>query len=199
LATFKLAAPLKKADVQRLRVKDTVYLSGVIFTARDRAHLRLVEYAQKGRGLPVNLEGAVIYHSGPLVRRGKKGGWELLAAGPTTSSRLEALTPPLLEAYGVRMLVGKGGMGREVAEALKRRGAVYCHFTGGAAVLAAERVQRVEGVKWLDLGIPEALWKLRVENFGPLTVTIDAHGNSLYEELKLKARVALEKLSSQLL
>jgi len=193
MAEYKLVTPLKEEDVRKLKVEDVVYVSGVIYTARDMAHKRFIELAEKGQRPPVEMDGSVIYHAGPVVRK-LNGEWEVLSAGPTTSTRMNKVTPLFLKHYPVRMIVGKGGMSREVAEALKERGAVYCHYTGGAAVLAAKCVKRVARVEWLDLGIPEALWVLEVEDFGPLIVTMDSHGNSLYEKLKLEIKDKVERL-----
>jgi fumarate hydratase subunit beta len=193
VAEYRLVTPLKEEDVRRLKVEDVVYVSGTIYTARDMAHKRLIELAESGQKPPVEMEGSVIYHAGPVVRK-LNDEWEVLSVGPTTSSRMNKVTPLLLKYYTVRMIVGKGGMSREVAEALKERGAVYCHYTGGAAVLAARCVKRVVKVEWLDLGIPEALWALEVEDFGPLIVTIDSHGNSLYERLELELKNKLGRL-----
>jgi len=198
LKEIKLKTPLREEEILRLQVGDTCYLSGEVYTARDQAHRRFLEYAEEGARLPVDLEGAVIYHSGPLLRRrGKR--WEVLSSGPTTSARMNSLTPKMLRRYKVKMLVGKGGMNQEVVEALRQNGAVYCHFTGGAGVLAARSIRKVEGVEWLDLGVPEAVWRLRVENFGPLIVTIDAHGKSLYLEVEEKVEANLEKIRRQIL
>jgi len=193
MTEYRLATPLREGDVRGLKVGDVVYVSGVIYTARDMAHKRLVELAERGQRPPVEMDGSVIYHAGPVVRK-LNGEWEVVSAGPTTSSRMNKVTPLLLKYYPVRMIVGKGGMSREVAEALKERGAVYCHYTGGAAVLAAKRIKRVAKVEWLDLGIPEALWVLEVEDFGPLIVTMDSHGNSLYEKLELEIKSRVEML-----
>ncbi|MEM0217795.1 MAG: FumA C-terminus/TtdB family hydratase beta subunit [Candidatus Nezhaarchaeales archaeon] len=185
MVEYKLTTPLKEEDVRKLSIEDVVYVSGIIYTARDMAHRRFIELAEKGQKPPVQMDGAVIYHAGPVVRK-LDGEWEVVSAGPTTSSRMNRVTPTLLKYYTIRMIIGKGGMSREVADALKERGAVYCHYTGGAAVLAAKCVKRVVKVEWLDLGVPEALWVLEVEDFGPLIVTMDAQGNSLYEKLELE-------------
>ena len=139
------------------------------------------------------MEGSAIYHVGPVVRRVGEG-WEVVSAGPTTSARMNKATPSILQYYPVRMIIGKGGMSREVSRALASRGAVYCHFTGGAAVLAAQHIKRVLDVKWLDLGIPEALWVFEVEDFGPLLVTMDSRGGSLHEEVERKVMERLGKL-----
>ena len=197
MAEYRFKTPLTEEDVRKLNLGDIVYVSGTIYTARDMAHRRLVEYAEKGLELPVSLDGAVIYHAGPIVRKvGEE--WEVISAGPTTSTRMNKTAPKVLEVYPVRMIIGKGGMSREVAEALKKRGAVYCHYTGGAGVLAAKNIKRIAGVDWLDLGMPEALWRFEVENFGPLIVTIDSKGNSIYDEVNLKVREAIKKLQSKI-
>ncbi|WP_010479921.1 FumA C-terminus/TtdB family hydratase beta subunit [Thermococcus zilligii] len=167
----KLRTPLSREDVLRLRAGDIVHLSGEIVTARDSAHRRILSLP--GEELPFNREGAVIYHCGPIVRK-KPDGWEIVSAGPTTSSRMNRYLDGILS-LGVRGIIGKGGMN---PEPFKGR-AVYFAFTGGAGSLAAESVERVKAVHWLDLGVPEALWVLEVRDF-PLVVAIDAHGESLY-------------------
>lgn len=197
MVEYKLKTPIKEEDVRKLRVGDVIYITGLIYTARDQAHRRILEYVEKGQKLPVDLNGSVIFHVGPLMRK-EDDNWIVVSAGPTTSTRMNLTTPKLLENFKVRIIIGKGGMSREVAEALKRFGAVYCHFTGGAGVLAAKNIRKVEGVEWLDLGMPEALWKLQVEDFGPLTVTIDSNGNSLYEEVGKKVKENLKKILQQI-
>ena len=168
---LKLRTPLSEKDVLKLRAGDVVHLSGEIVTARDSAHRRILSLPREE--LSFNPEGAVVYHCGPVVRK-NAGGWEVVSAGPTTSSRMNSYLDDVLS-LGVRGIIGKGGMR---AEPFRDR-AVYFAFTGGAGSLAAESIKRVKAVHWLDLGIPEALWVLEVEDF-PLMVAIDAHGNSLY-------------------
>lgn len=197
MTEYKLTTPIKEEDIRKLKIGDIIYITGIIYSARDKAHQRLMEYAERGEKPPMNLDGAVIFHVGPVVRK-KDGGWEVIAAGPTTSSRMNKITPRVLENYPIKMIIGKGGMSKEVAEALKKHCAVYCHYTGGVAVLAAKNIKRVLEVKWLDLGVPEAVWIFGVENFGPLIITIDAYGNSIYEKLSQEQRENLEKLVSQL-
>jgi fumarate hydratase subunit beta len=186
MAEYYLGTPLSEEDVRKLRVGDTVYLSGIIVTARDSAHRRLIEYYRGGREIPVDLRGGVIYHCGPVVRRTDRG-WEVIAAGPTTSARMEIYEAEVIEKLGVRMIIGKGGMGDKTMEACKEYGAVYAVFTGGAGALAAKAIKRVVRVEWLDLGIPEALWVFQVENFGPLLVVIDSHGNNLIKKTIIEA------------
>ena len=179
---YRLKTPLSEGDVRRLRVGDIVYLSGVIYTARDAAHRRIIEYVREGKRLPFDLSGGVVYHCGPVVQK-KDGEWIVLASGPTTSTRMELYEAEVIERLGVRMVIGKGGMGKRTAEACARYGAVYATFTGGAGVLAAQAIKRVIDVYWLDLGIPEAVWVLEVEDFGPLIVAIDSTGRNLIEEV----------------
>ncbi|MBC7129750.1 fumarate hydratase C-terminal domain-containing protein [Candidatus Bathyarchaeota archaeon] len=182
MATFHLKTPISENEIRKLSVKDILYLTGVIVTARDQAHKRILEHLSQGRSLPMNLEGLAIYHCGPVVK--KKGGeWIVVAAGPTTSSRLEAYAASLIEKLGVRLIIGKGGMGEKTAEAMAEHGAAYGVFTGGAALLAAKAIRRVISVEWLDLGIPEAMWAFEVEHLGPIIVAIDSHGRNLFEEV----------------
>jgi len=182
MPTYYLKTPISEEDIRRLRAGDIVYVSGIMVTARDAAHRRMLEYLKEGKPLPVDLRGGALYHCGPVVRK-KNGEWEVVAAGPTTSARMELYEATVIEKFGVRIVVGKGGMGSKTAEACKKYGAVYTIFTGGAAVLAANAIKRVIKVEWLDLGIPEALWVFEVENFGPLLVTIDSTGKNLIEEV----------------
>ncbi|AFL95462.1 fumarate hydratase subunit beta [Thermococcus cleftensis] len=168
---MKLETPLGEEDVLKLRAGDIILLSGTIYTARDSAHRRILSLPREE--LPFEPEGAVIYHCGPVVR--KRGeSYKVVSAGPTTSARMNRYLDGIL-GLGVRGIIGKGGM--EVGPFKGR--AVYFAFTGGAGSLAARSIKGVKAVHWLDLGIPEALWVLEVEDF-PLIVAIDAHGGSLY-------------------
>lgn len=184
--TLRLKTPLSEMEIRRLKAGDIVYLSGIIVTARDAAHKRMLDLVEAGKPLPINLRGFPIYHCGPLVRM-EDGRWIVLAAGPTTSMRMEPLESVAIEKLGVRMVIGKGGMGKKTADAMARFGSVYGAFTGGAAILAARHVTRVVDVKWLDLGVPEALWVLEVKGFGPLIIAIDSHGNNLFGEVNERA------------
>ena len=190
---FHLSTPLKKSDLDQLSVGDIIYLTGTFLTARDEAHARILEFTERGEELPFDLEGAAIYHCGPLIQQ-KEGGWEVIAAGPTTSARMSKMTPRLLEKYNVTALIGKGGM-NNIAGSLKGK-CVYLAFTGGCAALAAENIRGVETVHWQDLGMPEAVWVLKVENFGPLIVGIDAKGNDLFAKIGEKARNVFSGLIS---
>ncbi|MHC1581055.1 MAG: FumA C-terminus/TtdB family hydratase beta subunit [Methanopyraceae archaeon] len=174
VSEHRLTVPVKDPDeLLGLKVGDIVYLDGTLITARDKAHQRMFE---EGREPPVDLKGAAIFHAGPVVRE-VDGDYELVVVGPTTSTRMAKYLEDALEA-GVRVIVGKGGMGAKAPELMKGR-AVYLTAPGGCAALLAERVKRIRDVHWLDLGIPEAMWVLEVSEFGPLIVTVDAHGNEL--------------------
>jgi tartrate/fumarate subfamily iron-sulfur-dependent hydro-lyase beta chain len=174
-----LKPPLSEKQVRGLKAGDLVAISGRIITFRDRAYARV----SSGREPPLDLKGWAVYHCGPLAKR-EKGKIRIISAGPTTSARLDDMQVDFLKRTGVRCLIGKGGVSKEVARELMKLGCVYLAFTGGAGVLAAKAIDGVERVLWEDLGDLEALWVLRVKEFGPLVVAIDLHGGNLY----LKAR-----------
>jgi fumarate hydratase subunit beta len=194
---YHMATPVSEEEARRLRVGDTLYLSGVVFTARDEAHKRALEYVREGKVFPISAEGLAMFHCGPIAQRIDLG-WRIVSAGPTTSTRMEMFEADFLDRFKVRVIIGKGGMGKRTTEAMARVGAVYCAFTGGAGALGAEAVQSVKGVEWLDLGMPEALWILEVKAFGPLTVAIDAHGNNLYEEVTRRVEENLKRIYARL-
>lgn len=194
---YHVRTPISEGEARSLRIGDVAYISGTIVTARDAAHRRMLEYHSRGLRLPVDLRGGVIYHCGPVVSR-KDGGWAAIAAGPTTSARMELYEAEVIEKFGVRAIVGKGGMGAKTARACRDHGAVYLVFTGGAAVLAAAAVKKVVDVEWLDLGVPEALWVFEVEDFGPLLVAIDSTGRNLVEEVLSRARRKRDELFGSL-
>ncbi len=194
---MNLKAPLTERQVRELRLGDVVRIDGTMFIGRDEVHMRALELHDQCRMLPVDMDGGILYHCGPIVRRGKEG-WEVIAAGPTTSSRMDSLEPRFIEAFGIRAIIGKGGMSRPTVEAMHRYGCVYLAFTGGAAVLAAEGIRKVRGVEWLDLGMPEALWIVEAKDFGPLVVAIDAHGNSMYERVEGEVRGHLPEVRRRL-
>jgi tartrate/fumarate subfamily iron-sulfur-dependent hydro-lyase alpha chain/tartrate/fumarate subfamily iron-sulfur-dependent hydro-lyase beta chain len=175
-----LTIPLGRDDIVELQAGNIVYLSGTIYTARDEAHLRILELTDEGKPLPFDLEGAVLYHCGPLMQK-NNGGWRTVAAGPTTSARMTEMTPQVLDNYNVRAIIGKGGM-KNIAPVLEDR-CVYLAYTGGCAALAVDMIKDVRDVHWLDLGMPEAVWVLEVENFGPLIVGVDVKGRDLYGEV----------------
>ena len=173
-----LETPISEQQARDLHVGDVIYITGTMFTARDEAHLKMLEV-----GEPFRVSGLALYHCGPVVKK-NDGGWRIVSAGPTTSARMEIFEDRFLEKFPVRVIIGKGGMGDRTSAALKKVGAVYTHYTGGAGALAARAIKAVTDVHWLsELGMPEAVWVLSVEEFGPLTVAMDAHGESLYSTL----------------
>ncbi|MEM2263433.1 MAG: FumA C-terminus/TtdB family hydratase beta subunit [Candidatus Bathyarchaeia archaeon] len=197
MATYHLKTPISEGEVRKLRVGDVIYVSGNLVTARDQAHKRALEFLKDGRPLPVNLEGLALYHCGPLVKR-KGDKWVVISAGPTTSTRMDIFEAEFIRNFRVRLVIGKGGMGWKTASAMAEYGAVYGAFTGGAAVLAAKAIKGVKGVEWTDLGIPEAMWILDVENLGPLIVAIDSHGRNLFMETAQKAEMNRNQIYAKL-
>jgi fumarate hydratase class I len=182
-----LTAPLSEESVRALKVGDVVLISGEVYTGRDAVHAHLMKNAP-----PVDLHGAVLYHCGPVML--KQGDvWAVKAAGPTTSSREEPYQATIIEKYGVRAVIGKGGMGAKTLAALKKSGAVYLNAIGGAAQFYARTVDQVLGVDLLEFGIPEAMWHLHVNNFAAI-VTMDAHGNSLHADVEKETGAKLAEL-----
>ena len=171
---YVLKTPLSKQDLAPLKAGDTVLLSGVVYTARDAAHARLMELLDKGEPLPFPIEGAAIYYVGPTPER---PGEVIGSAGPTTSGRMDAMRPRLLD-LGNKIMIGKGKRDAAVKEAVVRNGAVYLAALGGAGALMAQSVKTLEVIAWPDLGC-EAVRRLTVEKM-PLTVILDAHGGDLY-------------------
>ena len=177
----RLHTPISYEDIADLRIGDVVYLSGTISTCRDAGHGRVVRdgiFPQT-----VDLKDGAIFHAGPIVQE-KEGEYRMISVGPTTSRRMESLEADFIRKTGVRLIVGKGGMMDRTAEACRSMGAIHCAFPGGCAIVAADSVNRIEGVEWLDFGMPEALWILSVNDFGPLIVSIDVCGNNLFENNK---------------
>ena len=205
-----LRAPISEEQIRSLKVGDVVLVSGRMFTGRDAVHAHLMKHEP-----PVDLRGSVLYHCGPVVvkdenlvapkpQRGDagpvapkprtgEGGWRVTAAGPTTSIREEPYQAEILKRYGVRAVIGKGGMGAKTLAGLKESGAVYLNAIGGAAQFYAHCIERVEGVSLMEFGTPEAMWHLEVRDF-PAIVTMDAHGNSLHKDVEEKSGAILETL-----
>jgi fumarate hydratase class I len=182
-----LSAPVSEADVRALNVGDVVLLSGTVYTGRDAVHAHLMKHEP-----PVDLRGAALYHCGPVVR--KEGDtWRVTAAGPTTSIREEPYQADVIGRYGVRVVMGKGGMGNKTLAALKEHGAVYLNAIGGAAQFYARTIERVNGVSLLEFGTPEAMWHLTVRDL-PAIVTMDAHGRSLHKDLEQESGERLDAL-----
>jgi len=197
MAVYKFKTPISEEEIRKLKVNDVLYVSGTMFTARDQAHKRALEYSKQGKSLPIDLEGLAVFHCGPIVKK-KEDRWTIVAAGPTTSTRMEIFEDEFIGSFKVRVIIGKGGMGRRTTEAMAKYGAVYGAFTGGAAILAARAIKSVKSVEWLDLGMPEAMWILDAEEFGPLTVAIDSHGNNLFEDVQKKVEENKQRIYQKL-
>jgi fumarate hydratase class I len=189
---IKLKTPISEQDIRKLKVGDTVLLSGVIATGRDEAHKLMIE--EKPDFIRDVLKESVIYHCGPVVKKGEDGKWQFVSAGPTTSAREEPYQADVVCEYNIRGVIGKGGMGPKTAEGLQRCGAVYFHAVGGAGTLIANAVKEVKTVyKLEEFGTPEAFWVIEVEDL-PLVVTMDSHGSSIHKEIKEKSEKVAKEL-----
>ncbi|HXU09559.1 MAG TPA: FumA C-terminus/TtdB family hydratase beta subunit, partial [Blastocatellia bacterium] len=184
----RLTAPINEEQIRALKVGDVVMISGEMYTGRDAVHTYLMKHEP-----PASLEGSVLYHCGPVVMK-DNGSYRITAAGPTTSIREEPYQGDIIKRYGVRAVMGKGGMGKRTLDAMKEAGAVYLNAIGGAAQYYARCVETVLDVNLLEFGIPEAMWHLRVKDF-PAIVTMDAHGNSLHADVEKASAVMLGKLA----
>ena len=176
-----LSTPFTEEDIRDLHAGDAIYVDGDIVTGRDDVHIRVVK---EGVRLPVDLSGRVLMHAGPIISGSAETGYEIVSIGPTTSMRMEKLEHDFIEKTGVRLIIGKGGMGERTAGACREFGAVHCVLPAGNAVVGAACVEEISGVEWMDLGMAEALWKIRVKGLGPLIVTIDSSGRNIFAEKK---------------
>jgi fumarate hydratase, class I len=181
-----LEAPITEEKIRELKVGDVVQINGRMYTGRDAIHKHLSE-----NDAPVDLDGQVIYHCGPVMLKDDEGNWHVKAAGPTTSIREEPYQGDIMKRFGIRAVIGKGGMGPKTLAALKEHGGVYLNAIGGAAQYYADCIKGVDGVDLMQFGIPEAMWHLNVEGFTAV-VTMDSHGNSLHDEVD---KSSLEKLA----
>ncbi len=193
-----LTTPITSKDLEGIKIGDIIYLNGHLVTCRDVAHRRLIE---GGRELPVDVRGGAIFHAGPIVRPIGDEKYEMVSIGPTTSMRMEKFEKEFVEETGVKLIIGKGGMGPNTEAACREQKALHVVFPAGCAVLAATEVEEIEDAHWKDLGMPETLWVCRVKEFGPLIVSIDTEGNNLFENNKIefnkKKRKAIEEISKQ--
>ena len=203
MSTFEFKTPVTDEDIRKVHIGDVIYLTGDIVTGRDDVHHRVVI---GGKEPPVDLKGKAIFHAGPIMKKissdGEPDKYKVISVGPTTSMRMEKAQAEFLEKTGVKIIIGKGGMGPKTTKGCVDNCAVHTIFPGGCAVVAAEEVINCEGVEWLDLGMPEAMWKLKCDKFGPLIVSIDSYGNNLIENNKVefneKREKALEDLKGKL-
>jgi fumarate hydratase subunit beta len=188
----RLTLPCDETAIRKLKVGDFLELSGRVITGRDSAHHWLI-HGFREEVAPF-MKDSVIYHVGPVVKKHEDGHYSFVAAGPTTSAREEPFQADVIGKYGLRGVIGKGGMGPKTLKGLQEHGAVYLHAVGGTAQVLAEAVKEVEQVFQLkEFGVPEALWVIRVENF-PVVVTMDSHGNSLHAEVEKASKAKLEQL-----
>lgn len=193
-----LETPVPEKQVRRLKIGDLVYVNGTIITARDEAHRKALKLHEDREPLPVEFGGSCVFHCGPIMIN-IDGAWKVVAAGPTTSARMEIFQYEFIEAFRPAMIIGKGGMGERTTTACQKFGCVYGAFTGGAAILAAQGLKRVKNVFWLEeLGMPECLWVYEAENFGPMTVTIDSHGNNMTEKINRLVSARKERIIGSL-
>ena len=193
MANYHLKSPFSEADIRQLRCGDIVYFDGLLFGIRDLTQIYMFDQNHEP---PVSLAGAPCIHTAPSLRKvGNK--WEPICVGTTTSTRMDRFTPPLIEKYGVRAIIGKGGLYQDSLEAMQKFGAVYLAITGGSAALETKTIEEVEAVYWEHLH-PEALYQFRVKDFGPLTVAMDSHGRHLYEEVKAEAVKRLPEIYKRL-
>ena len=193
MAKYQLQTPFSEGDVRQLKVGDIVHFDGTLFGIRDLTQIYMFDQNHEP---PVSLEGMPCIHTAPSLRKvGER--WEPICVGTTTSGRMDRFSPALIEKYGVRTIIGKGGLYEKSLEAMKRYGAVYMAIVGGAASLETERIEEVEVVYWEHLH-PEALYQFRVKDFGPLTVAMDSHGNHLYFDVRKEAKRRLPEIYKKL-
>jgi tartrate/fumarate subfamily iron-sulfur-dependent hydro-lyase beta chain len=193
-----MQTPISEEEIRKLKVGDLVYISGIVITARDEAHFKALELNEIGEKPPVDFKGVGIFHCGPIMKK-IDGEWTVVAAGPTTSARMEIFQDNFIEAFRPAIIIGKGGMGTRTSKACQKFGCVYGAFTGGAALLAARGIRKVKDVFWLEeLGMPECLWIYEVEDFGPIIVTIDSHGGNLTQNVKTLVLERMDKMIADL-
>jgi L(+)-tartrate dehydratase beta subunit len=194
MATHRLTFPAHEEQVRELRAGDEVVVDGHIIGIRDRTQIRIFDQGQEP---PIDLAGALLLHTAPNVRKLGPGRYEKICIGTTTSARMVRFTEGLGAQYGVRAICGKGGLPDEAIEPMQRLGMVYLAIVGGAAALETTQIEEIEEVAWEEL-MPECLWKFRVKDFGPLTVGIDSHGNSVYHDVQTEATKRLEGILASL-
>ncbi len=199
----RVTIPISDEDIRSLKVGDIVYLNGVMMTGRDAAHKFMIEHFIRNEVQPEDaalheelktlLDGGVIYHCGPVEKFHDDGSYSFVAAGPTTSIREEVYQPEVIAHFNLKGVIGKGGMGANTLQACQDQPAVYFHAVGGAASLIAQAVKEVIKVNKLELGVPEAMWVIRVEDF-PVVVTMDSHGDSIHEQVEARSREKFAEL-----
>lgn len=187
-----LSFPIKDEEIRKLKIGDLVSITGIVVTARDQAHLRMKNIISNDDELPIDLEGGVIFHAGPVVEKNQDN-YKLRVVGPTTSIRMEPYAD-MVGKLGVKAIIGKGGMADRTLEACKKYGYVYLQAAPGCAVKLADGIKDIKEVIWEDLAMPEAMWVFEAKEFGPFVVAMDTNGNSLYKNLEVDARNVIDNL-----
>lgn len=189
--TFYLDTPLKKEDILTLEIDDTVYISGDLYTMMYTDHFtRIMDMVDRGEALPMDLRGGIMYHTGTIFRRREDGSYDFRAIGTTTSSKFNPYTADFIRKTGIRAVIGKGGMDKTTLEAMKEYGCVYLALVGGCSAIYTEKVERLEKEYWPEThkSWADNMLKLNVKNYGPMFVAMDAHGNSIYEDIMKQSR-----------
>jgi len=182
---------MNEKDVRGLRIGQVVHIKGTVITGRDEMHMR----ALSSKKAPEELNNSTLFHCGPIMVSDNNE-WKVIAAGPTTSARMNSMEAEMITRFKIRAVIGKGGMDDRTLKAMKDVGCVYLAAIGGAAVSLAEGLSEVKGVIWEDLGMAEAMWIFDASQFGPLVVAMDAHGNSIYKDVNAKVKRTMERIQS---
>lgn len=187
MAVYELTLPVDDATIEKLHVGDIIYIDGQVCTARDIAHLNMRELVEQGKPLPEDIRGGAIFHAGPVMKKDENGKWYLSVIGPTTSIRMEPHAD-FVGQQGVKVIIGKGGMGEGTKAALQKYKQVYVQACPGCAVVLAAGIVGTKDPHWFEAGMPEAMWPLQAKHFGPFLVTMDSHGASRYDEVRERAQ-----------
>jgi len=193
----KINLPANEGEIRKLKIGDIIYLNSMFYTVRDEAHMHALSTHEKKEKPPVDFKGGAIFHCGPIMKKIKKG-WRVVAAGPTTSARMNSLEPRFIEIFRPCFIIGKGGINKKTRNAMKKHGCVYLSMTGGAAALGAKGIKKVHALYWYELGMPEALWVFEAKIFGPLIVSMDSNGSSLYENVEKNVEKNVVKVRKRL-
>ena len=196
MAEYTINLPATDEDDEKLNIGDTVYINGTVCTARDMAHLQMRELIENGKELPEKIAGGAIFHAGPVMKKDENDQWKLRVIGPTTSIRMEPHAD-FMGRMGVKLIIGKGGMGDDSLAAFQKYKQAYLQAAPGCAVVLAAGIKDVKNVHWYENGMPEAMWVLEADKFGPFVVTMDSKGNSRYNDVKAKAREIAEDILSK--
>ncbi len=196
MAEYTINLPATDEDVEKLNIGDTVYINGTVCTARDMAHLQMRELIENGKELPEKIAGGAIFHAGPVMKKDENDQWKLRVIGPTTSIRMGPHAD-FMGRMGVKLIIGKGGMGDDSLAAFQKYKQAYLQAAPGCAVVLAAGIKDVKNVHWYENGMPEAMWVLEADKFGPFVVTMDSKGNSRYNDVKAKAREIAEDILSK--